>query len=381
MKSYPLLLSLTLASLLPTLSPHHATAAEPLDAASLEAAKRLFDPQSIGQELLLQGEYIGGDGPSRIGMQVVARGDRSFHALVLTGGLPGDGWDGSRYALLESAPAQGSTVTFKPVEKDGPTATLTPSGITLKTASNSTSLKRIERSSPTLGMKPPQGAIVLFGPGKDGTEAFEERKDIEGLTKPTLFQDHLMAGAVTKQRFKDLSLHVEFMTGWEPENIPWRRADAGVYLMSRYEVAVGDSFGFDFDLSGCSGPSAPTLFCEKLKASKFPVLTGARLQGAPRVCGSVFTYPSKVPNACLPPLVWQTFDIDFTAPRFDQAGKKQSDAILSVRLNGHQTVDKQAVTRPTPHGFKGPEEADGPIWFEAFGRRVIYRNIWVQERR
>jgi hypothetical protein len=94
----------------------------------------------------------------------------------------------------------------------------------------------------------------------------------------------------------------------------------------------------------------------------------------------VFTYPSKVPNACLPPLVWQTLDIEFKAPRFDDKAKKSSKAMLSVKLNGHQTVDKLEVNGPTPHGFKGPETADGPIWFEAFGRRVLYRNIWVVER-
>ena len=49
-------------------------------------------------------------------------------------------------------------------------------------------------------------------------------------------------------------------------------------------------------------------------------------------------------------------------------GKKTSKAVVSVKLNGHQTLDKLEVNGPTPHGFKGPETADGPIWFEAFGR-------------
>jgi len=208
-------------------------------------------------------------------------------------------------------------------------------------------------------------------------DAFEQRKDIEGLTVPMMFEENMLAGAVTKRKFKDYTLHVEFMTGWEPQNIPWRRADAGIYMLSRYEVAIGDSFGFDYDLSGATSPFRPKLIDDKSKASKFPAVKN---NNAPRVCGSVFTYPSKVPNPCLPPLVWQTVDIDFKAPRFDASGKKTSKAVISVKLNGHQTVDKLEVNGPTPHGFKGPETADGPIWFEAFGRRVIYRNIWVVER-
>jgi hypothetical protein len=239
-------------------------------------------------------------------------------------------------------------------------------------------LKRVERKSATLGEKPPIGAIVLFGGATPNMDAFEERKDIEGLTAPTMFEGHMLAGAVTKRQFRDYQLHVEFMTGWEPQNIPWRRADAGIYMLSRYEVAIGDSFGFDFDLSGATSPNRGKLLDEKSTSSKFPLANNIN---TPRVCGSVFTYPCNVPNSCLPPLVWQTLDIDFTAPRFDRDGKKSSKAVISAKLNGHQTVDKQEVNGPTPHGYQGPETSEGPIWFEAFGRRVLYRNIWVVERR
>jgi hypothetical protein len=351
--------------------------AQPLDKAGEAAAKKLFDAQTIGVELKLQGEYVGKDGDKQVGVQVVARGDKSFHALVLEGGLPGDGWDGGRYGLLESGALSDGKVEFRSPCDDGISGVLDENGLTLKRGAQKILLKRVERKSPTLGKQPPAGAIVLFGGEKPNVDSFEERKDIEGTTAPLMFEGNLMAGAVTKRKFRDYTLHVEFMTGWEPQNIPWRRADAGVYMLSRYEVAIGDSFGFDFDLSGATSPQRPKLLDEKSKTSKFPAAKG---NGAPRVCGSVFTYPSKVPNSCLPPLVWQTLDIDFKAPRFDDKGKKTAKAVISVKLNGHQTVDKLEVNGPTPHGFKGPETADGPIWFEAFGRRVLYRNIWVVEQ-
>jgi hypothetical protein len=351
--------------------------AQPPSNAKEAAAMKLFDARAIGAELKLQGEYIGKDGEKRVGVQVVARGDKSFHALVLEGGLPGDGWDGGRYALLESSPLADGRVEFRSPSDAGTSAVLDGTGLTLKRGDRKLSLKRTERKGETLGQLPPKGAVVLFGGEKPNLDAFEERKDIEGLTEPTMFEGSLMAGAVTKRKFQDYVLHVEFMTGWEPKNIPWRRADAGIYMLARYEVAIGDSFGFDFDLSGATSSNRPKLLDDNSKTSKFPA---AKSKADPRVCGNVFTYPSKVPNPCLPPLVWQTLDIDFTAPRFDDAGKKKSKAMISVKLNGHQTVDKLEVNGPTPHGFKGPETADGPIWFEAFGRRVLYRNIWVVER-
>jgi len=351
--------------------------AQPLSKADEAAAKKLFDVQAIGVELKLQGEYHGKDGEKRVGIQVVARGDKSFHALVLEGGLPGDGWDGGRYGLLESGPLADGRVEFRSPNEAGTSAVLDDNGLTLKRGDRKILLKRMERKSETLGRQPPKGAIVLFGGEKPNLDAFEERKDIEGMTAPTMFDGHMMAGAVTKRRFRDFALHVEFMTGWEPQNIPWRRADAGIYMLSRYEVAIGDSFGFDFDLSGATSSNRPKLLDNGSKTSKFPAV---KSKSDPRVCGSVFTYPSRVPNPCLPPLVWQTLDIDFKAPRFDDKGKRTSKAVISVKLNGHQIADKLEINGPTPHGFKGPETADGPIWFEAFGRRVLYRNIWVVEQ-
>lgn len=78
--------------------------AQTLDSATEAATRKLFDAQAIGVELKLQGEYVGKEGEKSFGVQIVTRGDKSFHALILEGGLPGDGWDGRRYGLLESNP-------------------------------------------------------------------------------------------------------------------------------------------------------------------------------------------------------------------------------------------------------------------------------------
>ena len=141
------------------------TRGETLDKAAEEAAKKLFDPQAIGGELRLQGEYVGIDGEKRIGVQVVARKDKSFHALVLEGGLPGDGWDGQRYGLLESAPGAEGRVEFGSPSEAGVSAVLDERGVLLKRGGHEALLKRVERRSKVFVRRTTparrQGAVAL----------------------------------------------------------------------------------------------------------------------------------------------------------------------------------------------------------------------------
>ena len=343
-----------------------------------ERLQKLFDPKVIGAEATLQGEYRGKAGTKTFAAQVVARGDRRFHALVFPGGLPGDGWDGSTYAFLESAALADGVASFRSLGKDDLSASLGDSGFALTTKDDGkVTLAKVSRKSPTLGQAAPEGAVVLFD-GKN-LSAFQEKSTMEPGAAPTLFDGSLLAGAETKQSFKDYRLHLDFMHGFEPENIPWRRADSGVYLHQRYEVAIGDSFGFDFDLTGTAGPIAPTFFAERLlKGEKFAVFKGARSTTPPVMCGSIFRSSPKVPNYCVPPLAWQTLDIEFRAPRFDPSGKKTDPAVVSVKLNGLVVVDKQKVNGPTAHGAKG-DVAEAPIWLQGYQRTVLFRNVWLVE--
>ena len=84
---------------------------------------------------------------------------------------------------------------------------------------------------------------------------------------------------------------------------------------------------------------------------------------------------------CFPPLAWQTYDIDYSAARYDAAGKKTSNAKLTVRHNGeliHENAEVDSAT--TAAGLKdGP--GTGPIQLQNHGNPVVFRNIWIVEKK
>ncbi len=115
----------------------------------------------------IQGEYVGQvttkDGQKAVGVQVIALGQGKFQAVGCIGGLPGDGWDKTAKKTADGELKDGA-VEFKGQEyngtlKDGVLAITMTGGIKIG------ELKKVDRASPTLGAKPPAGAIVLF----DGT--------------------------------------------------------------------------------------------------------------------------------------------------------------------------------------------------------------------
>ena len=92
-----------------------------------------------------------------------------------------------------------------------------------ESGNNCGELKRVERKSPTLGKKPPAGAVVLFdGKSTDGLAA--GRKTEDGL---------LMQGATSKQKFGNQSVHIEFRLPYMPYAREQARGNSGIYLQGR----------------------------------------------------------------------------------------------------------------------------------------------------
>jgi hypothetical protein len=288
-----------------------------------------LEPAEGGRDFKLQGEYEG----AGHGAQVVATGDGSFEAMLHAGGLPGAGAATDPPPLRASGQDEGDTVTFAG-DFD---AALQGGTLRVQSASGESHvLRRIERQSPTLGAKPPEGAVVLFGDG-DLSAFADAELDPRGF---------LAAGALTREAFGSFSLHLEFRLPFMPEASGQMRANSGVYLQNRYEIQVLDSFG---------------------------------LTGENNECGAIYEQKAPDVNMAFPPLSWQTYDIDFTAARFDGAGQRTAPALVTVRHNGVVIHDQVAFTGPT--GMGEPESVEpGPLQFQDHWNPVVYRNIWLVPR-
>jgi type 1 glutamine amidotransferase len=144
----------------------------------------------------------------------------------------------------------------------------------------------------------------------------------------------------TARDFGDVTLRLELM-------VP-KGSNSGVYLMGNYEIQVLDSFGKERvgpgDIGGIYGAAAPRT------------------------------------NAAKEPGEWQTMEIVFQAPRFNDQGEKTANARFEkVVLNGqiiHQDVE---VTEPTGGNLGRGEGPKGPLMFQGDHGAVAYRNIEIIE--
>lgn len=151
---------------------------------------------------------------------------------------------------------------------------------------------------------------------------------------------------VTKDKFKDFKLHIEFRTPFMPEARGQGRGNSGVYLQGRYEIQVLDSYG---------------------------------LEGRDNECGGIYQVGAPMVNMCLPPLQWQTYDITFQAPRFDASGNKTADAVVRVVHNGVTIHDRRKLPGPTGGAMDGNVAEPGGIYLQDHGNPVRFRNIWLVE--
>lgn len=300
--------------------------------------KAYTNPSSTDDDYVIQGEYIGQADDKRFGAQIMALGDGNFEAVSYQGGLPGDGWDQDRTTVKRTKGSRESgeyTVIFKNEEYQGE---VDGNNIFVTTPHNKSTvmeMQRVNRISPTDGAPAPTGAVVLFD-GKGINQFPGSRVTEDGL---------LMEGAKSSDTFKDFTIHIEFRLPYTPTGRGQARGNSGIYLQGRYEIQMLDSFG---------------------------------LEGKDNECGGLYKIAVPRQNMCYPPLRWQTYDIDFTAAKFDAEGKKTSNAKVTVKHNGVTIHENQEIPEVTG-GATLKEETDtpGPIVLQDHKNPVRYRNIWV----
>jgi hypothetical protein len=110
------------------------------------------------------------------------------------------------------------------------------------------------------------------------------------------------------------------------------------------------------------------------------VLDAFGLEGRDNECGGLYKIKEPDVNMCFPPLVWQTYDIDFTAPQYNDAGEKTSNARLTVKHNGVTIHENLELSHDTP-GRKGEGPGPRQLHLQGHGNRVQYRNIWLVEKK
>lgn len=196
---------------------------------------------------------------------------------------------------------------------------------------------------------PPSDAIVLFDgkdlsrwTGKDGGPAKWDVKDGVATVNKT--------GAITtKQEFGDMQLHLEWATPAEVKGEGQGRGNSGVFLNNRYEVQILDSYNNKTYVNGQAG--------------------------------SIYKQHPPLVNASRKPGEWQTYDIIFRAPAFDDQGKVTKPARITVLHNGVLVQDHAEVLGTTSHD-KAPQyekhPARQPISLQDHGDPMRFRNIWVR---
>ncbi|MEM9141906.1 MAG: DUF1080 domain-containing protein [Bacteroidota bacterium] len=202
---------------------------------------------------------------------------------------------------------------------------------------------------------PPSDAIVLF----DGTslDGWVLAKDTTSPAQWHLNDDGSMTVADktgnirTKQEFGDVQLHIEWRSPAEVQRSGQNRGNSGIYLNGMYEVQVLDQ-------------------------NDNPTYVNGQV-------GSIYKQHTPLAMASVPSGEWNTYDIIYHAPEFNEEGKKTKSGTLTVIHNGVLVQDHVEIKGTTPYiGWpKNPAHGKGPLMLQDHGdnSRVSYRNIWVRE--
>jgi hypothetical protein len=199
---------------------------------------------------------------------------------------------------------------------------------------------------------PPSDAIILFdGKNIDGWQSTKQ----PGAAQWTVANGELVvkpgAGDIqTKEKFGDVQLHVEWTDPkLPPDKVNQDRGNSGIFLQDIYEVQVLDNFENPTYVNG--------------------------------MVGSIYKQFPPLVNATNPAETWNTYDIIYTAPRFNADGTLASAARLTVLLNGILVQNNSVLKGGTAY-IGAPNyvaHGDMPLRLQDHGHLVRFRNIWLRK--
>lgn len=204
--------------------------------------------------------------------------------------------------------------------------------------------------------KAPADAKVLFDGSEESAKGWTtingepaKWKLIDGALESAPGSGYIQS----KEKFGSCRLHIEFATPAKVQGSGQGRGNSGVFLMGLYEVQVLDSF------ENVTYPDGQ--------------------------CGALYGRAKPLVNASRKPGEWQTYDITFQRPIFNEKGEVTRRAKFTVIHNGIVIHDNVELFGGT--GWAGPHAATeyvkhddkGFLQMQDHGNPVRFRNIWIQE--
>lgn len=196
----------------------------------------------------------------------------------------------------------------------------------------------------------PSDAIILF----DGTDLDQWESVDGGDAEWEIGED----GAVTvvpgtgniqtKESFGDVQLYIEWRSPMNMEHKGQDRGNSGIYLQKQYEVQVLDAHQNPTYING--------------------------------MAGSIYKQTSPLVNPTKKPGEWESYNISYKAPRFNEDGSLKEPARVTVIWNGVVVQNNTEIYGHTAYiGY--PEynkHGELPLMLQDHNSKVSYRNIWIR---
>ncbi|MBE9583135.1 DUF1080 domain-containing protein [Mucilaginibacter sp. JRF] len=207
----------------------------------------------------------------------------------------------------------------------------------------------------------PSDAIVLFD-GKNLDEWILQKDSTATqkwkLAGGAMTVDKTKGDLCTKRKFTDYQLHIEYRIPTVIHGTGQGRGNSGIFLAALpwgaggYELQVLDNYENKTYVNG--------------------------------QVGSIYKQSIPLANAARKPGEWQTYDVIWTAPRFNDDGSLKSPARVTAIHNGVLVQNNYELKGDTPYIGKPAYKAHGsaPIKLQSHGdpsEPISYRNIWVRE--